>query len=563
MSVADDVEVVDATPSAEVQWPPRLNAAPAPEAVTAWFDYERPPTFECVEETVRIPMRDGIELVGRLYRPGRDGAPDEVAHPGIVSEYTPYALEEPHRPLRARYLAERGFNVLLCNVRGSGDSGGTFVSWLSPEEAEDNYELIEWFAAQPYCTGDVAQIGDSYGSVTCYRVAALKPPSLRTIVPVVSPTDMYGACVYPGGVPSSMGAWWASLAPVLDDEARASTLASFQDNPVRNDFWKQISTIDKLKDVDVPVLHIGGYFDVFRRGGFEVVRERPEGTWLLQGPWVHYHTVVSTPEEIFPDWAPITPGPLSYGAVLHWLDYWLSQTPGTEVPPARIVSFESTSDEARGRWIALDHWPPAGTQQRLYPVPAGSLSETPPADGVTRYAVNPGDGPSVDLMGSVPWSPAQDQGYTELSDRRPNGRYQLGRVTFTLPAWAEDTVISGPVELHLRASITAADTFFVSKLETVLPDGRVLPIEHGYLRAQLRSSFEREETVPAGTALDYSISLGDIHWRFSPGEQLRVSLSAGDVPLVLPLAPAGIVTVHHGEGTYLTVRLAALEDSAD
>jgi putative CocE/NonD family hydrolase len=241
------------------------------------------------------------------------------------------------------------------------------------------------------------------------------------------------------------------------------------------------------------------------------------------------------------------------------LDHWLNAVPGTDLPPARIVSYECTSDEARGRWIALDQWPPAATECNLHPVEDGSLAESAPAGGATRYAVNPHDGPSTEVMGNTPWEPSQDQGLSEASDRRANGRYQTGRLVFTLSAFKEDTVIAGPVVLQLRASMTAHDTYFVSKLETVLPDGRVLPIEAGYLRARSRTSLVSEEDILVGTPVDYTIPLGDVHWRFSAGEQLRLSLSGGDFPMVLPTAPAGLVTVHHGEGTYVRVPICTTE----
>src|SRR4051794_40345540 len=128
MSESAHVEIVDAAPNVDGPWPPLLNRAPAAGSVAAWLNYDRSPTFECVEVDVRVPMRDGIDLVGRLYRPGRDGEPDAALHPGIITEFSPYAEET--QPIRARYLAERGYNVLHCNVRGSGNSGGSFGTWF-------------------------------------------------------------------------------------------------------------------------------------------------------------------------------------------------------------------------------------------------------------------------------------------------------------------------------------------------------------------------------------------------------------------------------------------------
>ena len=52
---------------------------------------------------------------------------------------------------------------------------------------------------------------------------------------------------------------------------------------------------------------------------------------------------------------------------------------------------------------------------------------------------------------------------------------------------------------------------------------------------------------------NYRIELGQMHWRFKQGEQLRVTLGAGDAPRIIPTSPSGIVTVHHGENTFLEV----------
>jgi putative CocE/NonD family hydrolase len=76
----------------------------------------------------------------------------------------------------AKYLTAHGYVVARCDVRGTGGSGGDFPSWFQPIEAQDNYDLIEWLARQPWSTGRVGQGGASYGSLTSQRVAALNPP---------------------------------------------------------------------------------------------------------------------------------------------------------------------------------------------------------------------------------------------------------------------------------------------------------------------------------------------------------------------------------------------------
>jgi predicted acyl esterase len=110
------------------------------------------------------------------------------------------------------------------------------------------------------------------------------------------------------------------------------------------------------------------------------------------------------------------------------------------------------------------------------------------------------------------------------------------RTTFTLPAFTAATTLAGPVTLHLNTSIDTKDAYFVSKLETVLPDGRVLPIETGYLRAQLRDSLEKAKPVTPGAPTQYTVSLGQTHWQFKPGEKLRITIG-GDSPPYRPHQP--------------------------
>ena len=531
-----------------------LLDVPAPREVSEWLRYDRPAEYESLGTRVEVPTRDGTVLVGMLYRPARNGEPVEGAFPSLVVQFSPYDFFA-FGTSQQNYLAERGFVVLTCSVRGSMESGGEWTSWFPGVEARDNYDLIEWLAAQPFSDGHVGQVGASYGSITAYRVAALRPPHLDAILPIVSPTNIHSEWIRPGGVPTEVGHWWACLGPVVTKEGHASTLSSFEEHPYYDEFWQQIATTNKLPDVEVPALHVGGYYDIFKHGGFDALEQRPDKTWLLYGPWTHA-LQLSVPGAAP---TPFTADPsdsISYATVLQWFDYWLAQRPGATLPPSRIISYEDRSQRGSGSWTGSQEWPPAdATARRLYPTSNGELTPDLPATGETAYFVNTYDGPSACVIGCLPTDADQAQTMSEFDTTNGHGRYTLGRTTFTTPAFTDDVTVSGPVELHLRASLSAEDTYFVSKLEVVTAEGQVLPLETGYLRAQLRSSLERPETITPGEALDYTIRLGHIHFRFDTGQRLRISLSGGDIPRVLPTNPSGLVTVQHGEGTYVDLPL--------
>ncbi|MEU3619523.1 CocE/NonD family hydrolase [Streptomyces sp. NPDC006872] len=528
---------------------PGLLNSPAPKAIHDWLGYDRPAQYDSIDTEVRVPMRDGTRLDCYLYKPGHDGKVDSGKHPSLLVDFTPYRMYR-RNPANS-YLAQRGYNVLTCNVRGSGSSTGTFPSWFQPKEATDNHDLIEWLARQPNSTGDVGQMGQSYGSISSYRAAALQPPHLRAIIPIVSPTNIYSEWVYPGGVPSTNGTWWANGGPILSPADHTSTLRSFQQNPLYDGYWKQAVTTNKLHDVKVPALHIGGYFDIFKNGGFDALEQRPQQTWLLNGPWIH-GGFLQIPG-LDPALQGIDPtNSISLSVVLQWFDHWLAKLPGAQPPPDRVISYASTSAKAAGSWHGYDQWPSAATAgSRLYPTSDGTLAENAPASTGYRYQVNPMDGPSAAVTGSLPYDPGQNQATAEQNNVLSNGRYVTDRATFTLPAFTSNTTLAGPVTLHLNASIDTKDTYFVSKLETVLPDGRVLPVETGYLRAQLRDSLEKAKPVTPGAPTQYTIQLGQTHWQFKPGEKLRITIGGGDYPRIVPANPLGDVTVHLGGKTYV------------
>ena len=103
---------------------------------------------------------------------------------------------------RGEWLAARGFALCRVDVRGTGSSGGVALDEYTADETRDGYDAVEWLAAQPWCSGSIGMWGISYGGFTSIQVAALRPPHLRAIVPVMATDDRYlddvhyrGGCV--------------------------------------------------------------------------------------------------------------------------------------------------------------------------------------------------------------------------------------------------------------------------------------------------------------------------------------------------------------------------------
>ena len=108
----------------------------------------------------------------------------------------------------------RGYAVVRVDERGTGGIQGPLQPF-SRQEALDFYDVIEWVAAQDWCTGAVGLAAASYGATIQWNVARLRPPSLRAMIPWASDIDSYRELAYPGGIlhEGYRNWWWGSVAP--------------------------------------------------------------------------------------------------------------------------------------------------------------------------------------------------------------------------------------------------------------------------------------------------------------------------------------------------------------
>src|SRR6202020_1886515 len=130
----------------------------------------------------KAKMRDGVHLSVDIYRPRAEGT-----FPAILMQ-TPYNNNTVALMTRAQWFVKRGYVVALSDCRGRFDSEGDWDPF-GHKHKTDGYDLVEWLAKQPWCTGKVGMTGPSYMGWTQWWTATQAPPSLKVIVPEVSPPD--------------------------------------------------------------------------------------------------------------------------------------------------------------------------------------------------------------------------------------------------------------------------------------------------------------------------------------------------------------------------------------
>ena len=320
-----------------------------------------------IQETASMLTRDGIRLDADIYRP------DTKEELPILLMRQPYgkAIASTVVYAHPRWYASQGYIVVIQDVRGRGTSEGNFE--LFTNEVNDGIDTINWVSQLPGTTGEVGMYGFSYQGMTQLYAAigqtrafpsvlrrrgvARQSPALKAIAPAMVGYDLYSDWAYENGafcLQANLG-WAIQLAaetarlqgdeiayqklyrasrnlplsdaiPANPDIMRELAADSFYhqwlDNYLPGEYWEKLSPKYLIQNVDLPMLHLGGWFDPYLRGTLNLYRAMAARSkypqHLIVAPWAH----------------------LPWGRKLGMIDYG--------------VEAENYIDEIQIRWF--DHW---------------------------------------------------------------------------------------------------------------------------------------------------------------------------------------------------------------
>jgi putative CocE/NonD family hydrolase len=509
----------------------------------------RPATYEArMLFDLRIPMRDGVTLSADITRPAPEGR-----YPALVVR-TPYN-KNTITPAR-RYFAERGYVYVVVDVRGRGDSDGAFVPYR--HDALDGYDVIEWVAAQPWCDGNVGTTGGSYLGRIQWLTALTHPPHLRAMCALVSPSDPF--VEWPMGTaggpmhlawihlvsgrllqPATAVDWSAVYKhlPLLTMDEAAGRISPFWrddvSHPIRDAYWEAICYQDKFDQIDVPVLHISGWYDDEQIGtplnfagmtAHGATAHTRANQKLLMGPWSHAVNAHSKLGEV--DFGSSAIIDLD-GYQLRWFDHWLrgADTGLLDEPPVRLFLMGAN------RWRDASAWPPPDAQPTPFYLHSGGhansrfgdggLSPEPPED-------EPPDGYHYDPARPVPF-------ITEPTSAQIGGPDDYAAIerrddvlVYTSAPLDADLTVIGPVRMELYAASSAPDTDFMVKLLDVHPSGFAQRLCDSMVRARYRAGFTDPQPIPPGEVVHYTIDLWNTAHVFLQGHCLRLEVASSAFP---------------------------------
>lgn len=545
-----------------------------------WTEAISQPRHEVkVEKGIRVPMRDGVHLSVDIFRPdSEEECPALLAYSPYWNEgqYLPVPSANPHPTASwgnfaiecgdSEYFATRGYAHVVANVRGAGESEGEY-QLMGPLEQRDGYDLIEWIAEQPWCSGNVGMVGVSYFSWIQYLVAAQNPPHLKAISPLEGAADYYRDVAYRGGI-LSLGflTYWNTemsdtanvsqsereLSPEELERAIQQVKEENQDirhlysvyqllhtpaknplvfdallHPTDSEWYHRRSGYKHFDKIQVPI-YCGAaldFADLHLAGGFSA--------------WAHANGM---PKKflIYPRFH-LRPFTEHHDLLVRWFDHWLkdNDTGMQDEPPISLWV------QGRNEWRFEREWPLQRTDWRkLYLREQGRLSLEAPA----------GD-EAADSLDNISYVTVES-----VVEGTPHLHYETEPLSSALE-------VTGPIAFYLYGSLSNVDGNWIIELHDIAPDGEVRILSKGWLKASFREldeeksvphkpwrSYSKQVPVEPGVVEEYAIQIHDTSNVFLEGHRIGLVIKTLDHSLEggwntiffhLPCSLEVTHTVHH------------------
>ena len=524
-----------------------------------------------------IPMRDGTRHSAIAFIPR--GASALLP---IILVRTPFVAARifrgPGVPAAYQELAQDGYIFVAEDIRGRGESGGTFITNRAQNdprnppginESTDAYDAIDWLVKNlPDNSGRVGVMGTSYQGWLAGLAGVGAHPALKAISPQAPTTDtwmgddffhqgafrMNQAVAFAAYIEGTNGldipdhdqfAFYLRQ-PTLEAVARATGVSArpswlgFVAHPAYDGYWQGKAMQRVFVTSQVPTLFVGGFWDEEDLLGAPLAYHTLERAdtkgqnRIVMGPWNHGQWNRPGGDTL---------GALRFGSrtadeyrekiLRPWFAYYLHDTGDGRFPEAWV--FESGSNA----WRTFDAWPPRDAVTRqLYLRENGLLAFEPPPARAAAY-----DAWTSDPAHPVPYMPRPDDGEhwgtwmqqdQRFVDNRPDVR------TWTSAPLASDLTLAGDVTAHLFASTTGSDADWVVKLIDVYPDstgepllagGHQLIVNADIMRGRYWKGFGVATPIPPNTVTPFTVALHEQLHRFKRGHRLMVQVQSSWFPL--------------------------------
>jgi|TARA_B100002003_G_scaffold10898_1_gene9350 hypothetical protein len=520
------------------------------------------PVYEVKKEKdIMVAMRDGVRIAVDIYRPDVEGekfpailawgmwgkdAQEAVAWTWDKQQAyydTPF-WDGSMEAGNYMYTVPRGYAHVIPEPRGIGNSEGVNLFFETYHHPDDIYDIIEWIAAQPWCTGKVGMMGPSSYAQAQMSIAPNPPPHLVAIRPDEC-VDLMG----PGIGDSFHGIWdtliyhiWFGrhgndstpppsnspetiLAPKMLSLPKEELERRLEEALNHPDIKYNTKWYSNLKYPMKHPIFFDQLLDSFHPSPIECDYSDIKIPFYAGTPWVNrlyiwgtfaLYEQSSTPDPnrkviVYPPGFPPRPYASYHDEALRWYDHWLKgiDTGIMDEPPIKLFVM------GVNKWRFENEWPLARTEW-------------------TKFYLHPEGGLSAEPVEGTPEPESFTQPAPYLDPKIYCLRYSTGPLD-------RDTEITGPIALYLEASIDINDTNWMVDLVDVDPEGNRQWLSVGYLKAGFRALDEAKSKpyqpihprqdpvpVPPGQKIEYAIAMMPTSNLFLKGHSMELIIRNQD-----------------------------------
>ena len=558
-------------------------------------------------ESHYVAAQDGTRLAIDVHLPRRLASDAKIPTVMKVTRYwRSWWLRWPMGALNrdefVTFFTSNGYAVVIMDVRGTGASFGTWpIAYTLQEALDSGRDVVQWIVEQPWSNGKVGAQGISYPGNTAAMLPIANHPAVRAVVPRFIEFDEYTDLPFPGGICNAEfirlwhegnraldtndtrklvelddGGWLARWmlkgvrpvdgrngrkllrAAVAEHEGNGNLVALADSVTYRDD-------VAEGHDIDVDGISLHTHREAVERSG---------AAYFLWGSWcdagtanavLHHFFTYSNPQravvgawnhgagydadQFKPADAPVWPSWQDMMLdCLRFLDHHLKGV-DTGVMSEKLLHYYTMGE---GKWKTTSVWPPEGVaMQRWFLSDGRTLSRAEPRTlkGADEYAVD-----FAATSGTTNrWYTQLDGGDVVYDERRE----QLAKtLSYRGEPLAKPIEITGHpvVTLHIRS--THEDGAFYVYLDAEAPDGRIVYVTDGQLRALHRKvsdeeapyrtwaphhTFRKADGAPLdpGEVAELTFGLMPTSALIPEGYRLRVSIACHDADNFTRYPPTG------------------------
>jgi len=539
-----------------------------------------------------IEMRDGVKLHTVVYSPK-----DTSQEYPIIMKRTPYSCRPydegkiPERIIRNPYMQKEGFIVVCQDVRGRWMSEGQYTT-MTPnkdgdneiDESSDTYDTVEWLINNiPNNNGKVGQWGISYPGF--YTTAGLPDahPAMAASSPQAPIADFFFDDFHHHGA-YFMSYWYVT--PLFGIQKNAPTDTSWynfaqtgtqdgyyfysnltpltkadkfysEDNffwqelinhPNYDEFWQSRNILPHLKDINHPVMTVGGWFDAEDLYGplntYRSIEEKNPGlsNTLVMGPWSHGQWASYNPHQKV--------GEIYFGEGISEFykkeieyPFFMKHLKDADMGTLPEAYMFDTGDKS---WSKFEDWPPKKAQKKSWYIHGdGSLNDSEPQKSSNEYTEY-----ESNIETPVPYREENEIVFTPREYMTDDQRFAARRpdvITFETEVLEEDVTLAGDMLANLYVSTSGTASDWIVKLVDVYPastqeteftpddvelDNYHQMVRSEAIRGRFRDSYEDPKPFEPNKVTYVDLPLQDVYHTFKKGHKIQIQIQSTWFPLI-------------------------------